>query len=195
MFKVSLVVLFLAFIFMISFDMNISSYFYALQKDWEVRFFRFLTDFGLSKIYLIGSALAGLYFLVIRDRLSAFKSLLFFASVALSGILVNIIKVIFARARPDAFFDHGLYGFYFFKTGYEYISFPSGHSATAIGVGVMLSLYFPRFAPLFLGFFALVAFSRVAVLAHFMSDILVGGLIGALVSWYLYARFIEKRVV
>jgi len=174
--------------------MSVAEYFHEHKSWWVVKFFRFLTDFGYSKIYLVGAFLLGLYFLFKKELQNAFKALIFFVSIAISGITVNIIKFFFGRARPDAFFSDGLEGFYFFESTYQLVSFPSGHSATAMGVGVMLSLYLPRFAWFFIPFFTLVVFSRVAVLAHFLSDALVGAFIGGLVSYMLYKRFIQKRV-
>lgn len=183
-----------AFLLMLSFDMNISTFFHSMKDTYFVSFFRLLTNLGLSKPWFIASALLFIFFWMNDDKPNRFKAGLFFISIALSGIIVNLIKPIFGRARPESFFERGQHGFYFFESSYALVSFPSGHSATAMGVGVMLALYFPKYRWLFLGFFALVAFSRVVVLAHFTSDVLIGGLIGGLVSYVLYAKFIQKRI-
>lgn len=195
--RIVVTVLVVSFLLMISFDMNISTHFQDMKSEGSCTyiFSHAITDIGSSKLWLIGSALAFIFFWLSDDSTNRLKSALFFLSISISGILVNILKVIFARARPESFFERGQEGFYFFESGYALASFPSGHSATAMGIGVMLALYFPKYKWLFLLFFAGIAFTRVIVTAHFLSDVLVGSLIGGLVSYYLYTTFIQKRTV
>ena len=57
-------------------------------------------------------------------------------------------------------------------------SFPSGHSLNAFAVGSAIALSFPWLAPAVLAMAASVAASRVVLGLHFLSDVLVGALIG-----------------
>jgi undecaprenyl-diphosphatase len=73
-----------------------------------------------------------------------------------------------------------------------YASFPSGHSTTAFCMAVALSFFLPRWrAPLFL-LAGLIAFSRVAVGAHYPSDTIAGAYLGA-VSAFLVAWAFARR--
>jgi len=65
-------------------------------------------------------------------------------------------------------------------------SFPSGHSTTAFAVAVALGSFYPEIMPVLLVLAANVAVSRVIVGMHFLSDVLVGSGMGALLG---YAAF------
>jgi undecaprenyl-diphosphatase len=67
-------------------------------------------------------------------------------------------------------------------------SFPSGHSTTAFAVAVSLGSFYPEIMPLLLVLAANVAISRVVVGMHFLSDVLVGSGVGALLG-YVAFRF------
>jgi undecaprenyl-diphosphatase len=61
-------------------------------------------------------------------------------------------------------------------------SMPSGHAATSFAGAVILAYFLPRWAPLFFLLATAIAFSRVYVGVHYLSDIAVGALIGAAVG-------------
>lgn len=69
------------------------------------------------------------------------------------------------------------------NTGHGYQSFPSGHSAAAFALGVVLAWYYPRARALFWILAVGCAASRVLVSAHWPSDCIVGAGIG-----YLWAQ-------
>ncbi len=71
----------------------------------------------------------------------------------------------------------------------DQFSFPSGHSMTAFAVCVSLLLFYPPLtAPLL--FCALsVAASRVLLGMHFLSDVIAGSAVGALVGYAAYVLF------
>ena len=61
-------------------------------------------------------------------------------------------------------------------------SFPSGHSAAAFGGAVLLGAHAPGWAPAFYAIASLVGFSRVYLGVHYPSDVVIGGLAGALLA-------------
>jgi membrane-associated phospholipid phosphatase len=111
-----------------------------------------------------------------------------------AGIVANGVKLLVARLRPLAanlrgevwdtftgwlpvlYHDPSL-GEY----GFQFQSFPSGHSATAVGLAIALAALYPRGRWLFALFALLACLQRLQSQAHFPSDILAGAAIGCLV--------------
>jgi len=145
-----------------------------------------VTELGVSTWYLVGSfALFALFTFVRPHRLYAYRALFVFASIAVSGLLTNLIKVVSARYRPEMLFEKGLYGFTFFDYDHRIVSFPSGHAATAFSLAFALSYFFPKFRiPLFL-FAAVVAASRVIITSHFLSDAVAGAWVAMVTVLFL----------
>jgi membrane-associated phospholipid phosphatase len=169
-------------------------------------FFRFITESGEGLYWIVPPGLVYLFYRYfpltwlpfsawfIDKREEDMRTMGFIAlSALLSGLLVNILKLVFARFRPVEFFEFQNYGMNWFAHGYDVASFPSGHSATALGVAAAVALLFPRFRYPVLFYGALVTFSRVVVNKHYLSDVLVGGYIGVLVSVYLYCRYFKPE--
>jgi membrane-associated phospholipid phosphatase len=145
-----------------------------------------ITELGISTWYLISSfALFAVFTFIRPHRRYAYMGLLTFASIAVSGLLTNIIKVIFARYRPEMLFEKGLYGLSFFDYDHRITSFPSGHAATAFSLAFCLSYFFPRYRiPLFF-FAAAVAASRVIITAHYLSDAVAGAWLAMVSVFFL----------
>jgi undecaprenyl-diphosphatase len=61
-------------------------------------------------------------------------------------------------------------------------SMPSGHAATSFAGAVILTYLLPRAAPFFFLLATAVAFSRVYVGVHYVSDVVVGALLGTVVG-------------
>ncbi len=162
--------------------------------------FQFITQFGLSKGYLIISAVL---FLGLRalaaathdrrraERLVAWahRALYIFAAVAGSGIVADIVKPIFGRARPKLLFADGIYGFSWGAVHADYWSFPSGHATTMGALVVGLFLLWPRGLPLYLVAGLLVAASRIIITEHYLSDVLVGAVLGGGMAWAIWRGF------
>ncbi len=156
--------------------------------------FEWISTLGDSTWYLLGAFGLFLYFKRINRReLYANQSLFVFASVAVSGLVTLLIKLIFGRFRPTMFFTEGLYGFNYFNPSEDMNSFPSGHAATALSLAFALSLLFPRYRfPLFL-LGLLVAVSRTVTTAHFLSDTVTGAWIGIVTVCLLRQELIRRN--
>jgi membrane-associated phospholipid phosphatase len=155
-----------------------------------------ITELGISTWYLIGSFTLFVVFTFIRPhKRYAYMGLFVFASIAVSGLLTDIIKVIIARYRPEMLFEKGLYGLSFFNFDSRIISFPSGHAATAFSLAFCLSYFFPAFRiPLFC-FAVVVAASRVIITAHYISDAVAGAWLAMVCVFFLRKAFasMEKK--
>ena len=172
------------------FDLEIANYFHSHKTLYPI--FAQITKMGLSQYYLIPSII--IYFLYRNKReLISKYALLLFGSVAISGIVADIIKIVVARYRPRLYFSEHLYGFDWFHFGHLYASFPSGHSATAFSAFVAFGYMAPKWRYLFYFIALLIAFSRVVVGAHYPSDALAGSILGAVTTVLLYKRLFGTK--
>lgn len=114
------------------------------------------------------------------------------AVLAAGGLIVNILKPIFGRIRPEIFFETGIHKFSPF-TAHGHDSFPSGHSQVIWGAMLSLWIIYPRFRPLYIITALIVSFSRILVLRHYLSDIVVSAAISAVLV-VLIKEIIEARV-
>lgn len=102
-----------------------------------------------------------------------------------AGLLANIVKLCIQRSRPYYFDFQGnvwaTFGKWFplTDTSSPVQSFPSGHTATAVGLAIGMAWLYPRGRWLFAAFALLVACNRLEEKAHFASDVLVGAAIGS----------------
>ena len=97
-----------------------------------------------------------------------------------SGIvLFRQIKRMSGRRRPCMFEPHC----WAKLLPPDQFSFPSGHTITAFSVAVSLSLFYPPLTAGLLFCAASVAASRVLLGMHFLSDVLAGATIGALLAY------------
>ena len=156
---------------------------------------QYLTRLGISTWYLVGSFVLCVLLRFAGRRLWAWRCLFVFVSIAASGIAVILIKPIAARCRPMLLINQGAYGFRFFElSGYDLASFPSGHACTIGALCSALYLFFPRWGLPLIALAVAVAASRVLVLAHYPSDVLVGLYLGAVYTFGLERVFVWRGV-
>jgi len=113
------------------------------------------------------------------------------AAQCLSVIVVRIIKVATGRSRPTLFLKKAIYGFHGWHLESLYHSFPSGHSATAFTLATSLAFFFPRYRIPFFATAVICSSSRLFLHKHFLSDIIVGAVIGIVAGnamYYLYKK-------
>lgn len=106
------------------------------------------------------------------------KLLFICVSVSIAIVIGEISKVILARYRPVMLFTENLYGLHFFSMKWELNSTPSGHTLRAFSFLTALCLLNRKKMPLYIFLAILVGLSRIAVTAHYPSDVIFGCFIG-----------------
>jgi undecaprenyl-diphosphatase len=112
---------------------------------------------------------------------------------ALAGIATRVIKISTGRARPNVQTEAEWNGP---RLSPRYNSFPSGHTAASTAFFATLALASWRIGLLFLVTPLVVAFSRMYVAAHYLSDVVAAALIGAVAAYFVVnwkALQIENR--
>ena len=105
-----------------------------------------------------------------------------------AGLVADGVKLLVARQRPSIVeasaqvLDTFVGWLPLVQGNHRIQSFPSGHTATAVGLAVALSTLYPRGWWLFAAIAALSGFQRIESESHFLSDVLVGAAIGCLVG-------------
>lgn len=109
------------------------------------------------------------------------KAINLFANYAISGLLAQLLKVIFNTPRPKAYFE-GLKTLHLLPWVHIYntYSMPSGHTTTAFALAFFLSTFFKNkfLQTLFFILAVIVALSRIYLCQHFPEDTIVGAFIG-----------------
>ena len=169
--------------------------------QWRAPFF-FITDYGLSDWVLIPAlavfilALPAALLLRHLARVVAIEITLLsgfiFLGVGVPGLMANLLKRLIGRSRPSEFEVSGAFSFQNIFNDWQFQSFPSGHTTTAIALAFTVGFLWPRLFPLFFVIGAVVGFSRVPVGMHYPTDVF-GGLIVGMLGAYLVRYFFARR--
>ena len=108
---------------------------------------------------------------------------------ALAGVAARVVKISTGRARPNVQSEAEWNGP---KLSPRYNAFPSGHTAASTAFFATLAFASWRIGLGFLTIPLLIAFSRMYVAAHHLSDVVAAALIGALAA-YVVARWMRLR--
>lgn len=179
-------------------DLQINQYF--LQNPTLISFMEIVTLLGEKWIIIFLTIILSTILLIKKKKLDATT---FLISILTSSFFIFIFKILFSRDRPDFA--------YITETG---SSFPSGHAV--ISATFFTSLYFifgkytHGYKKTLLLIFSitlpiLVAFSRVALGVHFISDVLAGLALGIFISCvveilakllpWIYKRVKNKEII
>jgi membrane-associated phospholipid phosphatase len=155
-----------------------------------------LTGLGEAPWWLGPSLLVfGVARFIWRSPVHAAAGLFVFASVTVSGVLVDFIKLALGRARPDLWFSKGIYGFSYLQFTAAYQSFPSGHAACVSGACVALAIVLPRYRFIWVPLGLVIGFTRVIVTAHYVSDVVAATLFSAVVVLWLRDAFARRGLI
>jgi lipid A 4'-phosphatase len=175
-------------------DRPLALFFHARDHDLRA-LFEFTGRLGLTYGYLtiFGLAFVALHWGGVSPRLQQFALPLralsgipafLFVSIAASGVIVDVLKIVFGRARPKLLFQSDVYGFAWLMWRPDHWSFPSGHSATIVALTTALWFLWPQNQLFYILIAAIVCMSRVVVGAHYLADSLAGALIAILTTRY-----------
>lgn len=172
--------------------------------QWLVRTLDEMTDFGRSSVFLWPIAIVLLELAVIAAlesrrlnrlvvaALSVRLSYIFLA-IGLPGLFVAIVKRLIGRVRPPV---DGRIGDTFTYEPFAWkiasASMPSGHATTAFAAAFAIGSLWPGARPYLVVYAVVIAISRVAISAHYPSDVLVGAAVG-LAGAYLVRRSFAVR--
>ena len=155
----------------------------------------YLVAFGIAFVVLRwGGLLPRLRPWADRMREAALLPAFLLASIAASGIAVDLLKIVFGRTRPKLLFADGTYDFGWLGFAADYWSFPSGHTAVVAALATALWCLWPRHVLFYIVLGCIVAASRVVTGAHYLSDVVVGGFIAVLVTRAVAVGFARFRL-
>jgi membrane-associated phospholipid phosphatase len=109
---------------------------------------------------------------------------------ALAGVVTRVVKISAGRARPNVQSETKWQGPRFDPS---HNAFPSGHTAASTAFFATLAFARRRVGLSLLAIPALVAFSRMYVGAHHLSDVVAASIIGALVAYLAARRLFPKH--
>lgn len=123
---------------------------------------------------------AALLFIILRKSGIAAKIFFVVLACEITGLAALILRTLIGRARPLADVPQGIYGVWYHGHWiigkYEFASFPSGHSATAVGLAAATWLVDNRWGAVATLYAILVMWSRIALQCHHLSDV-VGSIV------------------
>jgi membrane-associated phospholipid phosphatase len=126
-------------------------------------------------VALWGIVCAVIFFLMKRPEVAA---KIFFVAVTseIAGLVSIILRAFVGRTRPSAPVPQGIYGMWhdghWIIGKYDFSSFPSGHSAVAVGLAAAAWLFSPRWGIVAAIYAVAVMWSRIAQESHHLSDVI-----------------------
>lgn len=114
-------------------------------------------------------------------------------SLLYSGIASSGIKYITGRARP--YVTNNQFDFTWLQTNNDYLSFPSGHTTVAFAVSSVLAERIDTWwaRVFFYSLAAATGYSRIHDNQHWLSDVVLGGVIGFSSGFFTVHREIDRN--
>lgn len=170
-----------------SFDQDFSQFLFSIRNPILDGIFTFFSIIGDKMLVWI--LLALIFLLIARNW---YFILSFFVGAGSVYVINSVIKHIVQRERPFTQ-DPTLIPL---LTESSY-SFPSGHASSSFLAATIISYYFPKFRVVLFILAAIIAFSRVYVGVHYLTDVLAGAIegvvIGLIVCWVITKIFKKAR--
>lgn len=124
-------------------------------------------------------AAGGIFFaaVFVLARRPAIGAKIFFVVLTceLTGLAALILRILIGRTRPTAPVPQGIYGLWYHGHWiigkYQFSSFPSGHSATAVGLAAAAWLVNKGWGAVATMYALMVMWARIALQCHHLSDV------------------------
>ena len=172
----------------------------AAMDPLVLRVARFATWFGQGGVVLYPTGILiimGLAFSLVAPGLAGRlegpirRVASIFIIVAAAGLVDDVVKILFGRARPYLWLAGDDSGFEFFRYSAKFASFPSGHTTTSFAAALVFGILLPRYKPWFLLAALLIGVSRIVLDVHYLSDVIAGALLGIAVA-ILLGKWLER---
>ncbi|MDD4878711.1 MAG: phosphatase PAP2 family protein [Candidatus Nanoarchaeia archaeon] len=168
---VGLLAAFTSFAFALRFDRQIILFFQIHRNP--------ILDIIFTALTHLGTMIAVLFIIISLFMLKKHKRawiIPLWLSLGFAGVLSYIIKYAVMRGRPEAIGIAAVIA----ATGY---SFPSAHSATAFSTLPVMDKVFKKLNYVWIAVAVLIAFSRLYLGVHYLSDVIFGGMLGFCSGW------------
>lgn len=150
-------------------------------------------DFLMPKITVLGNS--GIIWIITALVLLATKKYRRGGLALAVGLIAMLVignltlKPLIARTRPFELVE----GIELLISAPSGFSFPSGHTMSSVVAASILTMIDKRFGYAAIPLAALIAFSRLYLYVHFLTDVLGGIFIGAIISIVVYYIFFNKK--
>jgi membrane-associated phospholipid phosphatase len=157
-------------------------------------FLKYFTNIGLG-IWWVALAIAMIIIGKYYSRCVYYVQMGWFIiiSLAMGGVVTHILKNFIGRPRPKLYFREGIYDFEPFAFASKMNSLPSGHSQTIWTVAVVLLILFPKSWKFVIPTALIISLSRVAVNAHYVSDVFAGSFVAIMVTTVVHHYLHNNR--
>lgn len=183
-------------------DQKISQFFFDHRTPIVANIFNFINSLG-EGWFVAGVVLT----VLVISQLKQCEKLVAYCKMSITsliyvGILNSILKVLFNRQRPSINLQDQFAFFSFFQSKehnlgdliYASNSFPSGHAITVFAALTPFLFYSKNklAKTLLLSYGLIVCFARVYTQNHWLSDVVIGASLGAIVGIAAYRAYLEK---
>ncbi len=178
---------------------------YQNKNKWVDSFSPIITLLGDGNVSL---GISGLFYLsgaIFKDKKAKNTSKLVLMSLIHSGVVVQLIKHLAGRQRPEAQngVDHwegpaGFFKRYKNKRDMFYDAFPSGHTITVWSTATVIAHQYNKspVVPLICyGLATLSGLSRITEDKHWFSDVFVGAILGFAIGKFIYKKRSQKFMI
>jgi membrane-associated phospholipid phosphatase len=153
---------------------------------------------GEGWVPALAAIIFGTLFLLLKCPGVAAKIFFVMLTCEFTGLAADIPRILTGRTRPLADVPQGFYGVWYhghwIMGQYKFSSFPSGHSATAVGLAAAAWLVHRGWGAVAALYALLVMWSRIALQCHHLSDVVASAVLAiplAVLSKKVLLPFLE----
>lgn len=135
-----------------------------------------------ARFWIVPGLAAAAFFIVKKKKQALVILGISIVLVAITdSFAARVLKPLFERPRP-CHPEFLIEGARFLSGMKKSFSMPSVHAVNIFAQAMMLSMFFPRWTPVYFTFALFIGFSRIYVGVHYPGDVLVGALVGILIA-------------